>query len=80
MRGSVPRFGPALRATGPDPELLAPPVIEIQGVPVLALQSQPLPAVTLKPPDPPAAPMLPDVGPTEYAHGGGFATVIVTGI
>ena len=50
MRGSVPAFGAALNATGPDPDPLAPPVMEIHGVPVLAVQSHPFPAVTLRPP------------------------------
>lgn len=54
-RELLPVFADAVKLAVPAPLPVAPAVMEIQPLPVLALQAQPVPAVTVISPEPPAA-------------------------
>ena len=60
-----PVFLPTVNRTVPFPLPLPPPVIEIQLSLELAVQEQPMPADTLKDPEPPASSIFTSFGETE---------------
>lgn len=69
VRLAVPVFAAAVNDTVPDPVPAAPEVIVSQAALLVALQTQPIPAVTVLLPVPPAATMACEAGEMLGAHG-----------